>query len=48
MSGLGGVGMFCICLLSRVESSDCPMGLVIKLPGEAGYVCIYFFSEDVL
>ena len=40
MSRLGGVGVFGLSFVPRVDISDCPMGLVGELPNEAGYVCI--------
>jgi hypothetical protein len=45
--GLGGVGRFCMRFFARVESSDCLMGLVGKLPDETGYISVYFYGENV-
>ena len=41
------VGVFCVCFFARVSVSDRPMDLVGKLPGDVGYVCVYFSCKAV-
>ncbi len=38
--GMGVGDGFRVCVLACAGSSDCPMGLVDKLPAEVGYVCV--------
>jgi hypothetical protein len=40
VSGLDGVGVFCVCFFAQVDTSSCPTGLFGKLPDEASYMCI--------